>query len=155
MCIRDSTYDATNKNFTFTDKSASNAAGVTALATSLRPATGTTTGVYVHNNGTASSTFEVDATGAIKLNGSAAYLDAGGNMTNNSAGATAATLNTVLTAVSTNTTAAGNSSLSIGGKTYVNATTANAVTYANTISSDALLAKVKANTCLLYTSRCV
>jgi len=140
------TYDAANKNFTFTDKSASSAAGVTALATSLRPATGTTTGVYVHNNGTASSNFEVDATGAIKMNGSAAYLDAGGNMTNNSAGATAATLNTVLTAVSANTAAAGSSSLAIGGKTYVNTTTANTVTFVNSISSDALLAKVKANT---------
>ncbi|QQB32243.1 flagellin FliC [Achromobacter deleyi] len=140
------TYDATNKNFSFTDKSASSAAAVTALGTALRPATGTTTGTYIHSNGTASSTFEVDATGAIKMNGSAAYLDAGGNMTNNSAGATAATLNTVLTAVSTNTAAAGSSSLSIGGKTYVNTTTANNVTFVNTISSDALLAMAKANT---------
>ena len=143
------TYDAANNNFSFVDKSASDAASVTALANSLRPPTGTATGTYVHANGTASTTFEVDATGAIKVNGSAAYLDAGGNMTTNSASGTAATLDTVMTAVSNNTAAAGNSSLSIGGKTYQNmggaASAAAHVTFINTSSSDALLAKAKAN----------
>ncbi|WP_373848366.1 flagellin N-terminal helical domain-containing protein, partial [Achromobacter insuavis] len=143
------TYDAANNNFSFVDKSASDAASVTALANSLRPPTGTATGTYVHANGTASTTFEVDATGAIKVNGSAAYLDAGGNMTTNSASGTAATLDTVMTAVSNNTAAAGNSSLSIGGKTYQNmggaASAAAHVTFISTSSSDALLAKAKAN----------
>ncbi|WP_054477141.1 flagellin, partial [Achromobacter sp. 2789STDY5608615] len=143
------TYDAANNNFSFVDKSASDAASVTALANSLRPPTGTATGTYVHANGTASTTFEVDATGAIKVNGSAAYLDAGGNMTTNSASGTAATLDTVMTAVSNNTNAAGQSSLSIGGKTYQNlggnASAAAHVTFINTSSSDALLAKAKAN----------
>ncbi|CUI30164.1 flagellin [Achromobacter sp. 2789STDY5608621] len=143
------TYDAANNNFSFVDKSASDAASVTALANSLRPPTGTATGTYVHANGTASTTFEVDATGAIKVNGSAAYLDAGGNMTTNSASGTAATLDTVMTAVSNNTNAAGQSSLSIGGKTYQNmggaASAAAHVTFISTSSSDALLAKAKAN----------
>ncbi|WP_336724556.1 flagellin [Achromobacter ruhlandii] len=143
------TYDAANKNFSFTDKSASDAATVTTLANSLRPPTGTATGTYIHANGTASTTFEVDATGAITVNGSAAFLDAGGNLTTNSASGTAATLNTVMTAVSNNTNAAGQSSLSIGGKTYQNlgggASSAAHVTYINTSSSEALLATAKAN----------
>ncbi|WP_238891426.1 flagellin [Achromobacter insuavis] len=142
------TYDATNKNFSFTDK-ATNAAAVTALATSLRPATGTTTGTYTHNNGTASTTFEVDATGALKVGGKAAFLDAGGNLTTNAASGTAATLETVMTAASNNTAATGMSSVSIGGKTYANvggAGITNQIQFTDTISADALQAKVKANT---------
>ena len=54
-----------------------------------------------------------------------------------------------MTAVSNNTAAAGNSSLSIGGKTYQNmggaASAAAHVTFISTSSSDALLAKAKAN----------
>ncbi|CAB3882204.1 MAG: flagellin N-terminal helical domain-containing protein [Achromobacter pulmonis] len=138
------TYDASNKNFTFTDKSASNAAAVTALANSLRPATGTTTATYTHSNGSASTSFEVDATGKVTVGGQAAYLDAAGNLTTNSASATAATLDSVMTAASNNTGAAGSSSVAIGGKTYSNTGTANQLTFTNTIASDALLANVKA-----------
>ncbi|MFY1869221.1 flagellin [Achromobacter xylosoxidans] len=140
------TYDAANKNFTFSDKSASNAATVTTLATSLRPATGTTTGVYTHSNGTSSTSFEVDATGAVKINGTAAFLDAAGNLTTNSAGGTAATLDGVLQAAGGNTAAAGSSSVAINGKTYSNvAGTGVALQFTNTIASDALLANVKAH----------
>ncbi len=138
------TYDASNKNFTFTDKSASNAAAVTALANSLRPATGTTTATYTHSNGSASTSFEVDATGKVTVGGQAAYLDAAGNLTTNSASATAGTLDSVMTAASNNTGAAGSSSVAIGGKTYSNTGTANQLTFTNTIASDALLANVKA-----------
>ncbi|WP_373744407.1 flagellin N-terminal helical domain-containing protein [Achromobacter insuavis] len=137
-------YDAANKNFTFTDKSASNAATVSSLANSLRPATGTTTATYTHSNGSASTSFEVDATGKVTVGGQAAYLDAAGNLTTNSASATAATLDSVMTAASNNTGAAGSSSVSIGGKTYSNTGTANQLTFTNTIASDALLANVKA-----------
>ncbi|CUJ50016.1 Phase 1-I flagellin [Achromobacter xylosoxidans] len=141
------TYDAANKNFTFTDKSASNAATVTTLATSLRPATGTATGVYTHSNGTSSTTFQVDATGTVTINGAAAFLDAAGNLTNNSAGGTAATLDGVLQQAGGNTAAAGSSSVAINGKTYSNVAGAGvALQFTNTIASDALLAKVKANT---------
>ncbi|WP_275066973.1 flagellin [Achromobacter spanius] len=139
------TYDAANKNFTFTDKSASNAAAVTALATSLRPATGTATGTYTHSNGSASTSFEVDATGKVTVGGQDAYLDAAGNLTTNSNSATAATLGTVMTAASNGTGAAGNSSVSIGGKTYANTGTAAQLSFTNTIASDALLASVNAN----------
>jgi len=138
------TYDATNKNFTFTDKSASNAAAVTALATSLRPATGTTTGTYTHSNGTASTSFEVDATGKVTIGGQAAYLDASGNLTTNNGGsAPAATLDNVMQAAA-NSGSGGSSSVSIGGKTYSNTGTAGALSFTNTIASDALLANVKA-----------
>ncbi|QEQ24722.1 flagellin FliC [Achromobacter xylosoxidans] len=140
------TYDAANKNFTFSDKSASNAVSVTTLATTLRPATGTTTGVYTHSNGTSSTSFEVDATGAVKINGTAAFLDAAGNLTTNSAGGTAATLDGVLQAAGGNTAAAGSSSVAINGKTYSNvAGTGVALQFTNTIASDALLANVKAH----------
>jgi flagellin len=138
------TYDATNKNFTFTDKSASNAAAITTLATSLRPATGTTTGTYTHSNGTASTSFEVDATGKVTIGGQAAYLDASGNLTTNNGGsAPAATLDNVMQAAA-NTGSGGSSSVSIGGKTYSNTGTAGALSFTNTIASDALLANVKA-----------
>ncbi|AMG35715.1 flagellin [Achromobacter xylosoxidans] len=138
------TYDATNKNFTFTDKSASDAASVTALAVSLRPATGTTTGVYTHANGSSSTSFDVDATGKITVGGQAAFLDAAGNLTTNSAGASAATLDNVMAAASNGTGAAGTSSVSIGGKTYANTGTAAQLSFTNTKASDALLADVKA-----------
>ncbi|MFY3635958.1 flagellin, partial [Achromobacter xylosoxidans] len=118
----------------------------TTLATSLRPATGTTTGVYTHSNGTSSTSFEVDATGAVKINGTAAFLDAAGNLTTNSAGGTAATLDGVLQAAGGNTAAAGSSSVAINGKTYSNvAGTGVALQFTNTIASDALLANVKAH----------
>ncbi|MGV2863356.1 flagellin N-terminal helical domain-containing protein [Achromobacter sp. AGC39] len=137
------TYDATNKNFTFTDKSASNAGAITTLANSLRPATGTTTATYTHNNG-GSTEFQVDATGKVTIGGQDAFLDAAGNLTTNNASATAATLNSVLTATA-NTGAAGASSVSIGGKTYNSTGTANALSFTNTVASDALLATVKAS----------
>lgn len=137
------TYDSANKNFTFTDKSASNAAAITTLANSLRPATGTTTATYTHNNG-GSTEFQVDATGKVTIGGQDAFLDAAGNLTTNNASATAATLNTVLTATA-NTGAAGASSVTIGGKTYNSTGTANALSFTNTVASDALLATVKAS----------
>ncbi|MGW9062776.1 flagellin N-terminal helical domain-containing protein [Achromobacter animicus] len=139
------TYDATAKNFTFTDTSASNAGAITTLANKLRPATGTTTATYTHSNGSASTSFEVDATGKVTIGGQAAYLDTAGNLTTNSASATAATLDGVLQAAAT-TNAAGTSSVSIGGKTYSNvggAGNANKLQFTNTIASDALLANVK------------
>jgi len=139
------TYDAANKNFTFTDKSASSSAAITTLATSLRPTTGTATATYTHSNGSASTEFEVDATGKVTIDGQAAYLDAAGNLTTNSASATAATLDSVLQAAGANTGAAGSSSVTIGGKTYSNTSTANSLSFTNTIASDALLANVKAN----------
>ncbi|MGE8655865.1 MAG: flagellin [Achromobacter sp.] len=142
-------YDASKNNFSFTDKSTTNAGAITTLANKLRPPTGTATGHYVHSNGTASTDFDVDSTGAIKIGGQIAYLDNAGSMSTNNAGGTAATLTTVLNAIGGNTNATGQSSLTIGGKTYQNmGGTGNTthITFVDTISSDALLAKVKANT---------
>ena len=139
----DYTYDATNKNFTFNDTSASDAGSITALANKLRPATGTVTGTFA-NSGSATTSFEVDATGKVTVGGQAAYLDANGNLTTNNASATAATLNTVLSAAAAGTGAGGTSSVSIQGKTYSNtAAGSNALQFTNTIASDALLANVK------------
>ncbi|EHK64513.1 flagellin [Achromobacter arsenitoxydans] len=141
----DYTYDAANKNFTFTNKTASTSAAIDTLATSLRPATGTVQGTYTHANGTATTNFEVDATGKVTIDGQAAYLDAAGNLTTNSASATAADLGDVMNAAGANTAAAGSSSVSIGGKVYSNTGTAGQLTFTDTIASDALLANVKAN----------
>ncbi|MFY3859312.1 flagellin [Achromobacter xylosoxidans] len=135
------TYDAANGNFTFQNKTA-DAAALTKLATSLTPATGTTTGTYA-NNASASTTFEVDATGNLTIGGKAAYLAATGELsTNNPGGGAQATLNAVLTA--TSKAAVGGASVSIGGKTFNSSGTAGVVTYTDTVAKDALLATFKA-----------
>lgn len=138
------TYDATNKNFTFTN-SAVGTAAVGTLASSLQPATGTVTGTY-NNVGSNSTKFDVDATGKVTIGGQDAYLDSSGNLTTNSAGSgtTAATLDGVMKAAASVSTA-GAASVSIGGKTYTSTATANNLEFTDTISSDALLANVKAN----------
>ncbi|WP_241129963.1 flagellin [Achromobacter xylosoxidans] len=131
------TYDAANGNFTFQNKTA-DAAALTKLATSLTPATGT----YA-NNASASTTFEVDATGNLTIGGKAAYLAATGELsTNNPGGGAQATLNDVLTA--TSKAAVGTASVSIGGKTFNSSATAGVVTYTDTVAKDALLATFKA-----------
>ncbi|CAB3724726.1 flagellin [Achromobacter piechaudii] len=138
------TYDATNKNFTFTN-SAVGTAAVGTLASSLQPATGTVSGTY-NNVGSNSTKFDVDATGKVTIGGQDAYLDSSGNLTTNSAGSgtTAATLDGVMKAAASVSTA-GAASVSIGGKTYTSTATANNLEFTDTISSDALLANVKAN----------
>jgi flagellin len=139
------TYDAASKNFTFTN-SAAGTTDVAALAASLKPATGTVTGTYNNVGSSASTTFQADALGNITIGGQAAYLDAAGNLTTNSAGAstTAATLDSVMAAAAAVGTA-DSASVSIGGKTYSSTATAGTLEYTDTISSDALLAKVNAN----------
>jgi len=138
------TYDAANKNFTFTN-SAVGTAAVGTLATSLQPATGTVKGTY-NNVGSNSTSFEVDATGKVTIGGQDAYLDSAGNLTTNNAGSgtSAATLDGVMKAAAAVSTA-GDASVSIGGKTYSSTATANSLEFTDTISSDALLANVKAN----------
>ena len=135
------TYDATAGNFTFTNKAA-NAGEITTLANSLTPASGTVTGTYA-NKGAAATSFEVDATGKVTIGGKDAFLSAAGELTtNNAGGATAATLNGVLTAASN--AAAGDASVAIGGKTYNSTGTADQLTYTDTKSKDAVLAEFKA-----------
>ena len=135
------TYDATAGNFTFTNKAA-NAGEITTLATSLTPASGTVTGTYA-NKGAAATSFEVDATGKVTIGGKDAFLSAAGELTtNNAGGATAATLNGVLTAASK--AGAGDASVAIGGKTYNSTGTPDELTYTDTKSKDAVLAEFKA-----------
>ncbi|WMD22646.1 flagellin [Achromobacter seleniivolatilans] len=136
------TYDATNKNFTFQNKTA-DAAAVTALATSLTPSTGTATGTY-SNKGSAAASFDVDSTGKVTIGGKAAYLSATGELsTNDSTGAaTQATLDSVLTEASK--AAAGDASVAIGGKTFNSTGTASELSYTDTVSKDALQATFKA-----------
>ncbi|MFY2028502.1 flagellin [Achromobacter xylosoxidans] len=141
------TYDAANGNFTFqnTTKGATPAdstANLAKLASSLTPATGTATGTYT-NNASASTTFEVDATGNLTIGGKAAYLAATGELsTNNPGGGAQATLTNVLTTTSKAT--AGTASISIGGKTFNSTGTVDEVTYTDTVAKDALLATFKA-----------
>ncbi|CUJ03972.1 Flagellin [Achromobacter xylosoxidans] len=141
------TYDAANGNFTFqnTTKGATAAdstANLAKLASSLTPATGTSTGTYT-NNASASTTFEVDATGNLTIGGKAAYLAATGELsTNNPGGGAQATLTNVLT--TTSKAAAGTASISIGGKTFNSTGTVDEVTYTDTVAKDALLATFKA-----------
>ncbi|MFY3601281.1 flagellin [Achromobacter xylosoxidans] len=141
------TYDAANGNFTFqnTTKGATAAdstANLAKLASSLTPATGTSTGTYT-NNASASTTFEVDATGNLTIGGKAAYLAATGELsTNNPGGGAQATLTDVLT--TTSKAAAGTASISIGGKTFNSTGTVDEVTYTDTVAKDALLATFKA-----------
>ncbi|TRM50981.1 flagellin FliC [Achromobacter sp. LC458] len=143
------TYNAANKNFTFTNSVAAGTAAtgsVDSLAKSLRPATGTVTGTY-NNAGSASTSFQVDATGKVTIGGKDAYLDVAGNLTTNNAGTTsAATLEGVMQAAAGVTGAGGEASISIGGKTYANNATGDGLEYTDTISSDALLATVNADT---------
>ncbi|CAB3879823.1 Flagellin [Achromobacter insuavis] len=140
------TYDAANGNFTFqnTTKGATAAdstANLAKLASSLTPATSTVTGTYT-NKGSASTTFEVDATGNVTIGGKAAYLATTGELsTNDPTGtATQAKLNDVLTTTSKSASA----SISIGGKTFNGTGTVDEVTYTDTVAKDALLATFKA-----------
>ncbi|MCH1998450.1 flagellin FliC, partial [Achromobacter xylosoxidans] len=108
----------------------------------MTPATGTATGTYT-NNASASTTFEVDATGNLTIGGKAAYLAATGELsTNNPGGGAQATLTNVLTTTSKAT--AGTASISIGGKTFNSTGTVDEVTYTDTVAKDALLATFKA-----------
>ena len=135
-------------NFTFTNSTkgadaAASTANVTALATQLTPATGTTTGVYT-NKGTAAVTFSIDAAGAVTIDGKAAFLTKAGELTTNNAAAdtATATMNGILTALGA--AGANNASLKMGGKTYVSTATANEIEYVDTKSKDLVLAEFKA-----------
>ncbi|MCK2097262.1 flagellin [Thauera aromatica] len=110
------TYNAAAGNFTYTATEGvgvGSGAGV-ATALNMTPATGTKTGTYQVGGQTA--TFEITSTGAITLNGEAAFISADGELTNNSgAGAAAATIG--LLVEETGATAAGRT-LTVDGVTY-------------------------------------
>tara|TARA_R110001606_G_scaffold125688_2_gene259337 strand:+ start:226 stop:2010 length:1785 start_codon:yes stop_codon:yes gene_type:complete len=127
------TFDADAGNFTFTaSESVSAAASGDAFAEAqgMTPANGTKTGTYEVAGGD-TATFEIDSTGAIKLDGKDAYISATGELSNNSgAGATAATIGELV-----NATASGSgNTLSVDGTTYTG--TGGTVTYTDTASVD-------------------
>lgn len=108
------TYDAASSSFTFDNTlDTSTAADVTAKANEITPATGSSSGTYEIAGGD-KATFEVDATGKITLDGKDAYISATGELTNNDAGGTAATMDSLLTGMGSQTGA----KLNIGGTEY-------------------------------------
>ena len=142
------TYDATAKNFT-TTKTVTSGANTDSLGASLKAAAGqTASGTYTTLSGKVN--FDADASGNITIGGQQAYLVGGVLTTNNPTGATAATMGALFTAADGKTAAAGASTVDFGGKTYNfaggNGTTGGGVTYKDTVSSDALLAAVNADT---------
>lgn len=137
------TYDAANGNFTFTN-TATKTAGtkdITALATSLQTGNGVKSGTFTNGVG-ASTSFEIDATGNITIDGEQAYVTANNELTTNQgdAGTVTATLTKVLTAAGDGGVTA---SVSIGNTTYTG-TAGGDLTYKDTISKDSLLTAFKA-----------
>ncbi|MCA1176396.1 MULTISPECIES: FliC/FljB family flagellin [unclassified Pantoea] len=145
-------YDATNKNFT-TNTVVATGTDTQNLGDSLKAAAGQTqSGTYTSTSGKVN--FDVDASGNITIGGQAAYIVSGALTTNNPTGsATAATMKGLFGAADTNNNAGAAiaSSVDFGGKTYSFDGGAGApvvgggVSYKDSISSDALLAKVNAD----------
>jgi flagellin len=135
------TYDATNKNFT-TTVSVATGTDTTDLGATLKADAGQTkAGTYTSSTGKVS--FDTDASGNITIGGQAAYLTTDGALTtNNVTGSTAATMSGLFGAADTGGNA---SSVTFDSKTYNFAGSAAGVTYKDTVSSDALLANVKAD----------
>ncbi len=129
----DYTYDAEAGNFTFTASEGISAAAsgdTFAEAQNMIPANGTKTGTYEVAGGD-TATFEIDSTGAIKLDGKDAYITAAGELSNNSgSGATAATIGELLSA----TASGSGNTLSVDGTTYTG--TGGTVEFTDTASVD-------------------
>ncbi|WP_345829315.1 FliC/FljB family flagellin [Pantoea sp. BRR-3P] len=135
------TYDAANKNFS-TTVTVATGADTTALGASLKADAGQTkSGTYTSSTGKVN--FDTDASGNITIGGAAAYITTDGALTtNNVTGATAATMSDLFSKADTGATAA---TVSFDNKTYNFASGGNGVTYKDSVSSDALLADVKAD----------
>ena len=139
------TYDADSENFSY-DSTLSNATDRTALADSIAPKTGTTSGTYENGAG-AVANFDVDSTGSITIGGEAAYITADGELTTNNGGSvTAATLDGLLSG--------GQGTMNIGGTEYTMgagadtdavATADNTVTFQKTASSSDVLSAINAS----------
>ncbi|HDG1673873.1 FliC/FljB family flagellin [Kluyvera cryocrescens] len=142
------TYDATAKNFTTTKTVASGTTTDDLGATLKADAGKTASGSYTSATGKVS--FDTDASGNITIGGQAAYLVNGALTTNNPTGSVPATMTSLFNAADGKSAAAGASSIDFGGKTYKFAggdgTNGGGVTYQDTVSSDALLAAVNADT---------
>ena len=140
------TFNAATGNFTFTNKStaiANGAAGLTfAKDQGLIPANGTAQGTYTNKSG-ASVSFDVDSAGKLTIGGKATYLQGSGAdqvlTTNNTSSATQATAGDLFAAAGA--AAAGDASITLGGKTYTSAGTTT-VSFTDTVTKDVLLTKM-------------
>ncbi len=135
------TYDATAKNFT-TDKAIATA-DVATEGAKLKAAAGQTkAGTYTSTTGKVD--FETDASGNITIGGAAAFITTDGALTtNNVTGATAASMTELFKAADKG---AGASNIDFDSKSYKFAAGANqGASYKDSVSSDALLANVKAD----------
>ena len=134
------TYNAATNNFSIDKTVASGDAGT--YGASLKADAGQTkSGTYTSSTGSVS--FDTDANGNITIGGKAAYISNGALTTNNVSGSTAATMSSLFTAASSGTTAG---SVTFDDKTYnFTATPNSGLTYKDTVTSDALLANVKAD----------
>lgn len=114
------TFDAVTGDFSY-DATATNTTTASAVAADIQSAIGagqTLTGTY-KSSAAGEVTFTVDKAGTIKIGDQAAYLDSDGNLTTNQAGATAATLDSVLKNIVTTTNT--NTELALSGVEYSNA----------------------------------
>ena len=141
------TFNAATGNFTFTNKSTAIANGAAGLIFAKEdqgpiPANGTAQGTYTNKSG-ASVSFDVDSAGKLTIGGKAAYLQGSGAdqvlTTNNTSSATQATAGDLFAAAGT--AAAGDASITLGGKTYTSAGTTT-VSFTDTVTKDVLLTKM-------------
>ena len=140
------TFNAATGNFTFTNKStaiANGAAGLTfAKDQGLIPANGLRK-VRTRTRAVPPFLFDVDSAGKLTIGGKATYLQGSGAdqvlTTNNTSSATQATAGDLFAAAGA--AAAGDASITLGGKTYTSAGTTT-VSFTDTVTKDVLLTKM-------------
>jgi flagellin len=138
-------YDKAADNFKTTVTVATGAVGGFVASTAgqalVKPPVGESySGTYANGLG-ATVDFEVDNAGVITIGGQAAFLS-GGNLTTNSAGGTAATMQGVFTAADASTVA---SSIKVNGTSFDFGTAAaTGFTYTATVSKDTVVAAIGA-----------
>ena len=139
------TYNAADKNFSFTNTVATGTGATTEAAKYADGAKGT----YVGPNG-GTTEFTIDSAGALSnAKGEALYVGDGGVLTSTKpeAGSTAAKLGNLLDSAKAGGTSAGGmangASLTIGGNKYDKASDGSAITFTDTKQKDAVLADLK------------
>jgi flagellin len=146
------TYSAAKSNFSFNEAGRTNAN----VITSLKPPAGSSTTASVNIDGTAMNV-KIDGNGALTTTGDAAlFIDASGNLTQTSAGATsAATLTTLVASMSGATsTATTGGTITVGSTVYTAGATTTAVfnVVGDEISTSALSDKLAAGAGTAVTS---
>lgn len=135
------TYNAADKNFS-TSKTVATGAPSETYGDTLKAAAGTTkSGSYTSATGTVN--FETDANGKITIGGQAAYIVGGALTTNNPGSVAQADMGDLFKAGDLTANAA---TVKFDNKTYSFAGSGAGFTYTDTVSSDSLMATVKADT---------